>query len=299
MKIVAGLGSLRDYDAYVDAGADELFCGCVPLDWLEQYGVTVPLNRREVLLYPTQIASMSDMRILARLSRADHVPVAVTFNSTCYAPAHYPAILRMMGELLDMGIQRFILADPALMLRPPEGCRIHVSGEWGEFSRASLDFLRAFHPARLIFHRKVTPEEMRACQSAMPGVEYEAFVLNERCYYTGAMCNSLHCDEMPHLCKLPWRLGGVSEPLECRQAEPFEPDPDVPGASGCGLCAIEALRDAGVTHLKLVGRGNLPERMARDIRFLKKALELPADRRKEVLFPVGCGGACYYSPATK
>lgn len=30
MKIVAGLGSVDEYIPYVLAGADELFCGCVP-----------------------------------------------------------------------------------------------------------------------------------------------------------------------------------------------------------------------------------------------------------------------------
>ena len=28
------------------------------------------------------------------------------------------------------------------------------------------------------------------------GMEFEAFVLNEMCQFTGAFCNSLHCDEM-------------------------------------------------------------------------------------------------------
>ena len=27
-------------------------------------------------------------------------------------------------------------------------------------------------------------------------IEYEAFILNERCHYTGAFCSSLHCDEL-------------------------------------------------------------------------------------------------------
>ena len=36
MKITAGLGALKDYDRLVAAGADELFAGFVPLDWLEK-----------------------------------------------------------------------------------------------------------------------------------------------------------------------------------------------------------------------------------------------------------------------
>lgn len=296
MKIVAGLGSLEDYDAYVAAGADELFCGVVPVEWLERRGVLLPLNRREVLLYRTQIASMADMRLLARLSLADGIAVAVTFNSSCYSPDCYPEIIDMMLELADMGISRFIVADPALMLRMPPGLKLHVSGEWGEFSRASMDFLRPFAPARLIFHRKVAPDEMRACIRAMPGIEYEAFILNERCFYTGAMCNSLHCDEFEHLCRVPGMPGGIESPLTFDGPPLDEPDPSLPGASGCGLCALPLLRQVGITHLKLVGRGNLPGRMVRDIALLRRALSLEPSEMKRTLFPDGCSGACYYDP---
>lgn len=48
MKIVAGLGSVDEYIPYVQAGADELFCGYVPYNWTKKYGTVLPLNRREV-----------------------------------------------------------------------------------------------------------------------------------------------------------------------------------------------------------------------------------------------------------
>ena len=39
MKIVAGLGSIDEYETFVKAGADEFFCGYVPFPWAEKYGV--------------------------------------------------------------------------------------------------------------------------------------------------------------------------------------------------------------------------------------------------------------------
>ena len=59
MKIVAGLGSIDEYETFVKAGADEFFCGYVPFSWAEKYGVIHPLNRREVLFYNVQIGSMT------------------------------------------------------------------------------------------------------------------------------------------------------------------------------------------------------------------------------------------------
>jgi len=41
MKIVAGLGSIDEYETFVKAGADEFFCGYVPFSWAEKYGVTI------------------------------------------------------------------------------------------------------------------------------------------------------------------------------------------------------------------------------------------------------------------
>ena len=54
MKIVAGLGSIDEYERFVKAGADEFFCGYVPYSWSKKYGTVLPLNRREVLCYNVQ-----------------------------------------------------------------------------------------------------------------------------------------------------------------------------------------------------------------------------------------------------
>ena len=55
MKITAGLGSIDEYERFVQAGADEFFCGYVPFSWAERYGTVMPLNRREVLCYNVQL----------------------------------------------------------------------------------------------------------------------------------------------------------------------------------------------------------------------------------------------------
>ena len=161
---------------------------------------------------------------------------------------------------------------------------------------------------RLIFHRKNSFYDMRRVVQAGHGEEFEAFVLNELCHFTGAFCNSLHCDEMGYLCRVPYRL----EPEERRErAEdrstseqlPWAEDGYLCGATGCGLCALYRLREAGITHLKLVGRGNYADYMERDICNLKRALTLleesgsEADYREKMkreLFPKGCSGNCYY-----
>ena len=66
MKITAGLGSIDEYVRYVEAGADEFFCGYVPYEWNKKYGTVLPLNRREVFCSNVQLGSLSELEIVAR-----------------------------------------------------------------------------------------------------------------------------------------------------------------------------------------------------------------------------------------
>ena len=193
-------------------------------------------------------------------------------------------------------------------------CEIHLSGETAEVNSRMIDVFDRLDVSRLIFHRKNSFADMESVirhekEKGSRGVyEFEAFALNELCQFSGAFCNSLHCDEMGYLCRVPYRL----EPEERRErAEdrstseqlPWAEDGYLCGATGCGLCALYRLREAGITHLKLVGLGNYADYMERDICNLKRALTLleesgsEADYREKMkreLFPKGCSGNCYY-----
>ena len=332
MKIVAGLGSLDEYIRFCDAGADEFFAGYVPYEWNQKYGTTLPLNRREVLCSNVQLGSFSELEILADMVRKYGKPVHLTFNALYYIPEQYPKIAAIIRRCMKLGFCSYILADPALIEYLKEqkiNCEIHLSGETGEVNSRMLSVFQKYPVQRLIFHRKNSFDDMERVvkYGKNPGrkmenragtvMEYEAFVLNELCHFTGAFCNSLHCDEMGYLCRVPYRLGPVKNPdrqvrqlgeqLEggadgCRQP-PYEEDGYLCGATGCGLCALYRLRQAGITHLKLVGRGNYTDFMERDIRNLKRALALLEESGSEVsykekmkqeLFPKGCSRNCYY-----
>ena len=317
MKITAGLGSIDEYVRYVEAGADEFFCGYVPYEWNKKYGTVLPLNRREVLGINVQIGAESELRILAALVRKYGKPVHLTFNSLYYTPEQYPEIADVLHRCTELGFSSFIIADPALLIyRKNNGirCEIHLSGETAEVNSRMIDVFDRLDVSRLIFHRKNSFADMESVirherEKGSRGVcEFEAFALNELCQFSGAFCNSLHCDEMGYLCRVPYRL----EPEERRErAEdrstseqlPWAEDGYLCGATGCGLCALYQLREAGITHLKLVGRGNYADYMERDICNLKRALTLleesgsEADYREKMkreLFPKGCSGNCYY-----
>lgn len=300
MKITVGLGSPEAYEPLVRAGADEFFAGFVPFAWLEKYSNITPLNRREVLMHGIQFSTMDEMRLLAERIRENGVPVALTFNSICYRPDQYAMIADLLGELMQLGFQDWILADPALMLhlrnRGLNG-RIHLSGEAGCFNPDAMRFFSRFNISRWIFPRKITTDEMSACIAAAPGAQYEAFALNERCHYSGAFCSSLHCDELEHLCRVPYRPFGA----DCAPIPADERDENTFGAGGCAICALPRLKQAGITHLKVVGRGGCVENLVRDVRLLRRALAMetadPQTLRRNI-FGEKCPKNCYYPAET-
>lgn len=324
MKIVAGLGSIDEYETFVKVGADEFFCGYVPFSWAEKYGVIHPLNRREVLFYNVQIGSMSELQILKKMVDYYGKPVTLTFNSLYYTGEQYPVIAEIITQCMAAGFENFIIADPALMLylrQQKINCGIHLSGETAEVNRGMLEQMLPFGIRRVIFHRKNSLEDMQSCikEADFPH-EYEAFILNELCHFSGAFCNSLHCDELTHLCRVPYELGNLHKKEETDAAQkdvaetdriqgkegkglPLDEDGYLTGSTGCGLCALYRMKQVGITHLKLVGRGNYTDFMEKDIRQLRKVLDILENsdseaqyqkKMKASLFPDGCSRNCYY-----
>lgn len=286
MKITAGLGSVDDYPMYVEAGADECFCGYVPFAWAEKYGVLNPLNRREVRAYNVQIGSYEELKILGNMRKYYQMPVAITFNSLSYTPEQYPVVGEIIGQCHQAGFDTIIVADPALLLyirSQKIPCRIHLSGEFGEINSQMADFLEEMEICRVIFHRKNTVEDMKSCISNLKkNIEYEAFVLNELCHFSGGFCNSLHCDELGHLCRVPYRVGKLNKSVRafwnCQIKKQMKWKTRIwmwklsyRSRWMWIVCAVRPTK-AGITYLKIVGRGNYTEFMQQDIIRLKKRL---------------------------
>lgn len=239
MKLTVGLGSVDEYIRFSEAGADEFFCGYVPYSWTQKYDTMMPLNRREVLCSNVQLGAFSELEILASMIRDYQRPVHLTFNSLFYLPDQYPEIAKIMKACMCLGFQSYIIADPALILYLREhniDCEIHLSGETGEVNSRMVDFFQQFSLKRVIFHRKSSFDDMKAVINAEKSygglraeTEFEAFILNEMCQFTGAFCNSLHCDELGHLCRIPYWLEPLKE--SCTGSSFRQLRPSVPAAS--------------------------------------------------------------------
>ena len=262
--------------------------------------------------------SFSELEILLAMIRKYRKPVHIAMNSLYYIPEQYEEIADIVKQCMKIGFDSFILADPALILYLRQkgiSCKIHLSGEAGEMNREAIKVFREMGIGRIIFHRKNTVASMRQMIEAVNAekLEFEAFALNELCQFTGAFCNSLHCDEMGYLCRTTyWGDAEMEERMErmIKRTLEIEEQQYLCGKSGCALCALPQLEAAGITHLKLVGRGNYVEDMIRDIRNLKAALGVLEENRREEKETGGyidqldkkifagqpCGNNCIYNP---
>lgn len=312
MKITAGIGSIDSYEKIVESGVDEVFCGYVPFSWNEKYGNVLPLNRREVLFYHVQIGTLEDMKILKQMVKKYGILVAITFNALYYTREQIDDLTEIIKQLIEIGFKDFIIADVNLvrhLSKQKIPCNIHFSGEIGEWNTRTIrllfkDFSNDITTiTRIIFHRKCSFEDMKKCiaegRKWKVDLEFEAFCMNEKCHYTGGYCNSLHCDEMLHLCQLEYQLASISEEIEKIDVAEHnmveEQEKYLPGESGCGLCAIRKFREIGITHLKVVGRGNSIDCVVTDVLYVRKAINMRSHKEiQQQLFRGRCSENCYY-----
>lgn len=339
IAINVGMGSLDDYRPFVSAGADKVFFGYVPEAWRLTFGPDVPLNRRESLSYNVQIGGRSDLMILADLVKKLRVPSYAVINAPYYPAEAYGFITAMVRDMATLGFRDYIVADPTLIRVLSDlsetlisenkgGIRLTVSGELGELNRYVIAALA--HPAvkGYIFPRQTTLEEMAAMTRAYPKLSFEAFLLNEKCHFTGAYCASLHCDELAPLCRVPYRvdaslhnsnsrevksvtmkLTGAAADISEDASEDMEADAlaenaaDTVGYSGCGLCQLWKMREIGIKTVKIVSRGDDSESTVAAIEAVKRSRAIMArsesedvflEKMKTALFPKGCRRNCYY-----
>lgn len=295
MKIAAGLGNIDDYEEYVKAGADELFIGFVPYIWQKEYERKTPLNRREVFYSNVNIGSVSELEILAEKREKTKTLVTIAFNGLNYRPEQYETIVGIIEECRILGFDNIIIADFGLLIFLDKcglnkKVNIHISGEMSEMNNPLVKRLRQMGANRIIYPRGTTIKNINTMAHDNPELEHEVFFMNEKCQFTGAYCNTLHCDEMVPMCRMPYYYKKESENNST-------------GIDGCGLCFLKKLEKAGATHLKIVGRGAYAEDMIRTIKISKEALELSilTENEEEYIKTVktklmknDCAEKCYY-----
>lgn len=304
MKVLAPLRSSEEVEPLVAAGADEFYCGLTPPAWQETFGAAWP-NRRN-----PQAAGVSGLEDLQRIVRlAGHRPLFVALNSPSYPAGAVDRLVEFGRELLKEGASALIVAEWDLLLALCEeglGPRVHVSSLAACRNPGAAAFYRDLGVGRVILPRHVTLAEIEA--TAIPGLEWEVFALNDGCVFEEGLCATTHtlgpfclgdraegADVAERYEFWKWTLNNCG----CRTSRGFPLGP-------CGLCALPRLAQLGVASLKVVGREASLARKEASVHLTSLALRLaragagPESIREAVCAARGavslCEGAhlCYY-----
>ena len=275
MKILAPLRNSGEVAPLCAAGAHEFYCGLTPPGWDETFGAAW-VHRRNPK--SAGVPDLDDLRRIVAL--AGPRPVFATLNAPSY-PAGAVQRLVEFGRMLvdDVGVAALIVAEWELLLALCEeglAPRVHVSSLASCRNPGAAAFYRDLGVARVILPRQVTLSEIE--ETAIPGLEWEAFLLNDGCVFEEGICATTHA--FGPYC-IDDRIGIKSRGLDdryeffkwtlnncgCQTSRGYTLGP-------CGLCALPRLARLGIASLKVVGReASLPRKLA-SVELAAVALEL-------------------------
>lgn len=339
MKILAPLNSVDETEMLLANGAEELYCGLVPKEWVNRYTGALWLNRRS----PAG-GNLRAFRDLARVVEQAHrssVPVFITLNAQNYSADQLPLVLDLARRyILEAGADALIVSDPTLILALAEesfSCAVHLSSVAAALNSRAVQFFRSMGVRRVILPRSLTLAEIaRIAANIGRQMELEVFILNDGCIFEEGNCLTTHHHSVGAFCtgltkmtsqtmKLsgkPWRPGereSCEEVLQdfCRRiniltnnAWPARCASSIPPGP-CGLCAVAFFGKIGIASLKIVGREASAMRKLMSLRLVRavvalqragaSAAELGEYAQSVRLAPLRCapGEMCYYEWETE
>lgn len=311
MKLISPIDQLSEAESLLQAGADELYGGYVPTAWQRRFGLLASINQRT---FPgAQIDSYSDLEQIVSICRDRGRDFALTLNSPFYTDSQLPLLIDYVAEAVTAGVNSVILADLGLLRtlksQFPQ-LLFHASTLAHLGNSAALNFYQRQGMTRAILPRHLTIAEMERVTEQAPGIALDAFLLVGKCPNTEGFCTFHHSSndkvwpcEIEYCVEPVGKESNVLQQAISKQQSWSQTD----RRHGCGLCAIPALVGAGLSGLKLVGRGAPLLRKMMNLQLAAEFLalaksELPfAEYQKEAMsahhrhFGIGCSeNVCYY-----
>lgn len=308
MKLLAPLRDSSEVETLLRAGAEEFYCGITPPNWQARFSQSW-INRRSP--GSAGVADQADFKRI--LARAAGRPVYLTLNAPYYPAESLAMLTEFSTALLDEGASGLIVADLDLLLTLVDAglaASIHLSSLATCTNPGAAAFYQELGVARIILPRHLTLAEIEA--SLVPGLEFEAFLLNDGCVFEEGLCATTHAAGAFCLNDGEDTRGVSERTLEnyefwkwtlnhcgCKTNRGYPVGP-------CGLCALPRLLKAGMSSLKVVGREASLARKEASVSLAAMALKLarsgavPEEIRAAVIDLRGganlCQGGhlCYY-----
>jgi len=217
MKIKAPLTHKKETAPLCAAGADEFFCGIEPYGWRKRYK-DFCINQRSTGANFTKLA---DLAKAIQIAHRYKIKVHIAVNAFFYLEEQYKAAQTIIKDVLDIGADGIIFADPGL-LRPPlnqwrarndtnnqnllKGKDVIAGCDAAIFNSGAVKFYKNLGATRIVFPRSMTIEEMDEVVKADNSLEYEVFIIHDLCFFEDGFC--AYCKEQAGSIKKEGRARG-------------------------------------------------------------------------------------------
>ena len=215
MKIKSPLADKKEVRPLCEAGADELFCGLEPYNWRKSYK-DFCINQRST---GANFTKLSDLEKAIFVAHQYKTKVHVAVNAFFYLEEQYEMAEKIIKDVLDVGADGIIFADPVLISRlnanghesslpARQGSAFGgnanfrkslkskdlVSGtDAGTFNGAAVKFYKRLGVTRVVLPRAMTLTEMEDVVKCDRSMEYEAFIIHDLCFFVDGFCT--YCKE--------------------------------------------------------------------------------------------------------
>ncbi len=290
MKLLSPVDKIEEVEKIIDAGADELYCGLLTLEWHSKY-IAGSINRRPG--GGANFTTFDELESCVNIAHSRAIPVFLTLNEHYYTQVQYPFILDYVDRVINIGVDGMIVADLALLLTLQQmnvNTKIIISTGGTTFNSETVRFYQGLGASRIILPRHLTIKEIKDISNKVSDIELELFIFNSRCPNVDGFCTFQHglADQSINLlyenaCMLPYDISvDVCEDIEERQVswkrqhiwQTVHVD-DYP----CGACDLYELNEMNITSVKIVGRGNPTARKIAYITFIRSQLDFLEDKK--------------------
>lgn len=311
LRINAPFKTKEEVVPLIEAGADELYCGYLPLYWKKKF-TNLEFERKGG---GSNFEDLRELKKAVEIAHKKGITVAVTLNGL-YVENQYPFLLRAIKELCSLDIDAFIVADLGLLLTLRDlGCKkkIHISTGATVFNSQSCAFYKQFGVSRIILDRQTSLSAMKYICSTNPDIEFEVFILNTLCVYIDGFCTFMHAytkefDKQELVtkkqnefgrqqinifysydllsradaCTLQYKIKVYNKNKRLLSGSKIQPTFFKHAVDGveCGACALYEISKSGVDIVKIVGRQLLPEKHIGDTKFIYSVIKILKDNPK-------------------